>query len=326
MPDKMDAIKIMTIHKAKGLDFQTVIIDAANIKNQNTKNEYWEDINIEDFEELKVGLLPLSKKLEYIDRSNVYEEEVSKTELDFLNLIYVAFTRPVKALYAIGQTQSGGSKDYFSKFLISYLKTKGFWEENKLNYNFGVLDYLESTVADNDTKPMKLVEFIASSWTNLITVAASEDISKLTLASSSSRTYGNLIHNILSNIYTFKDINRVIKRLTESNNLTSSEVDIIEGILTDVVTNPQLEQYFQSNRIIKNETEVLLENGELMRPDRVIISDNIVTIIDYKTGEEKNQHHNQIKKYKDAFSKLGFEKIDLKLVYIGDLIRIVEVV
>ena len=326
MPDKMDAIKIMTIHKAKGLDFQTVIIDAANIKNQNTKNEYWENINIKDFEELKVGLLPLSKKLEYIDRSNVYEEEVSKTELDFLNLIYVAFTRPVKALYAIGQTQSGGSKDYFSKFLISYLKTKGIWEENKLNYNFGELDYLESNIVDNDTKSMKLVEFISSSWTNLITVAASEDISKLTLASSSSRTYGNLIHNILSDIYTFEDINRIIKRLTESNNLTSSEVDIIKGIITDVVTTPQLEQYFQSNQIIKNETEVLLENGELVRPDRVIISNNIVTIIDYKTGEEKNQHHNQIKKYKDAFSKLGFEKINLKLVYIGDLIRIVEVV
>ncbi|NQU34031.1 MAG: UvrD-helicase domain-containing protein [Bacteroidetes bacterium] len=323
MSDDLDAIKIMTIHKAKGLDFPAVIVDASNTKNQNTKSEYWEDLELKGFEELKVGLLPLNRKLELIGRSNIYEEEASKTELDFLNIVYVAFTRPQKALFAIGQIQEGNIKDIFSKYLINYLKNKGIWDENKLSYNIGELAMQDIPTFNEVNKTINLEDFISSKWTDLITVASTEDITTEILEGSSSRSYGKLIHKILAEIESADQLDPLLVYLSESGILTENELQIIENIVTSVITHPELKNYFQKNIIIKNETEVMLDNGDIVRPDRVVIDNELLTIIDYKTGEEKKQDYNQIKNYRDAFSKLGYKHIETKLVYIGDVIRVV---
>ena len=68
----------------------------------------------------------------------------------------------------------------------------------------------------------------------------------------------------------------------------------------------------------------MLANGEIVRPDRVVIHNDLLTIIDYKTGEEKKQDYDQLKKYYEAFSGLGYKSIETKLVYIGDIIRVVN--
>ncbi|MBT6964014.1 MAG: UvrD-helicase domain-containing protein, partial [Lentimicrobiaceae bacterium] len=134
MPENIAAVQIMTIHKAKGLDFPIVIVDAENRAPKTTKSEYWEPLNIEGISDLKVGLMPINKKLNLIGRGDIYEIEEHKSELDFLNLIYVAFTRPKHALYIIGETNS---KDQFSKYLIDYLDHKRLWEKDKVEYEFG---------------------------------------------------------------------------------------------------------------------------------------------------------------------------------------------
>ena len=160
MPEDIDAIQVMTIHKAKGLDFPVVIVDAANVKRTNTKNEYWEDINLTEFEDLKVGLFPLTRKIEHINKGHIYEQEVAKTELDFLNLIYVAFTRPIKVLYTIAQVKSGNPRDKFADYMIYYLKNKGLWEDDKMSYSFGELTHSESTTEKSSSQIIKLNTFI----------------------------------------------------------------------------------------------------------------------------------------------------------------------
>ncbi len=324
MPKDVDAIQIMTIHKAKGLDFPAVIVDAALLKQQNTKTEYWEDLNLEDFKELKVGLFPLTKKIEFINKLHIYEEEATKTELDFLNLIYVAFTRPVKALFTISQIKTKNPKDKFTEYIVNYLVSKALWDENIMSYNFGELTPYVPSSSKETEETTELVTFVSSKWQNLISIASSEDITNKALESISSQSYGKLIHKILSEIKTKDDIQITINRLKLSGLLKINDIKIIEDIITNVVTHTKLEKYFLKDLIIKNETELLLSNGELIRPDRVVINKQLLTIIDYKTGDKKKEDYDQLKKYKEAFSLLGYNTIETKIVYIGDLIRVVD--
>jgi len=325
MPEDVDAIQIMTIHKAKGLAFKAVIVDAANIKNRNTKSEFWEDLQLPGFNDLKVGLLPLTRKIELINRGHIYEEEVAKTELDFLNLIYVAFTRPVKALFAIGQLVGSSQKDIFSNYMISYLKEKGMWEEGKLRYDFGEL-YSETINNDKPGKDtIELEDFVSSKWQDVIGIASSEDIIHEALSSISSSSYGKLIHKILSEIETAEDVLPTLNSIAQSGLLVENDIRIIESTIISVVTHPILKKYFQPGLIIRNETELILNNSEIVRPDRVVVDDQLLTIIDYKTGEEKEQDYKQLREYKDAFVNLGYSFVEAKLVYIGDVVRIADV-
>ena len=326
MPENINAVQIMTIHKAKGLDFPAVIVDASLLKQQNTKTEYWEDLNLTGFEDLKVGLFPLTQKIEHINKLHIYEEEVAKTELDFLNIIYVAFTRPVKALFAISQIKSNNPKDKFAAYLINYLEKIGLWDENKMTYNFGELIPQLSDTKTTIEKDETLTTFISSKWQNLISVAASDDIMSNTLLTITSQSYGKLIHKILSHINTLDDIPNVINSLKLSGLLNNGDLKIIENIITSIITHADLKKYYQPNLIIKNETELLLNNGDLIRPDRVVISKQLLTIIDYKTGDEKMADHEQISSYYNAFLELGYSKIEAKIVYIGDVIKVIDVV
>jgi len=77
--------------------------------------------------------------------------------------------------------------------------------------------------------------------------------------------------------------------------------------------------------LVKNETEVLLADGEIVRPDRVVMSNNEMVIIDYKTGEKEKKHIAQINGYKQAFYQLGYQTVKGILVYLGDKVEWIEI-
>ena len=320
MPENIAAVQIMTIHKAKGLDFPIVIVDAENRAPKTTKSEYWEPLNIEGISDLKVGLMPINKKLNLIGRGDIYEIEEHKSELDFLNLIYVAFTRPKHALYIIGETNS---KDQFSKYLIDYLDHKRLWEKDKVEYEFGSLPL--NSEDSEISNGLILNKFVSEDWTKLISVAPSENIKSDLISSKSSRAYGKLIHRILASIYYEYDLYTTFANISDSEILSSSEIDIIKDLVSRVIAHPELKRYFQEDLIIKNETEILLEDGTTVRPDKVVIDKDKLTIIDYKTGEEKNEDILQIKGYKKVFQNLNYKDIEAKLVYLNDEIKIIQV-
>lgn len=320
MPENIAAVQIMTIHKAKGLDFPIVIVDAENRAPKTTKSEYWEPLNIEGISDLKVGLMPINKKLNLIGRGDIYEIEEHKSELDFLNLIYVAFTRPKHALYIIGETNS---KDQFSKYLIDYLDHKRLWEKDKVEYEFGSLPL--NSEDSEISNGLILNKFVSEDWTKLISVAPSENIKLDLISSKSSRAYGKLIHRILASIYYEYDLYTTFANISDSEILSTSEIDIIKDLVSRVIAHPELKRYFQEDLIIKNETEILLEDGTTVRPDKVVIDKVKLTIIDYKTGEEKNEDILQIKGYKKVFQNLNYKDIEAKLVYLNDEIKIIQV-
>ena len=78
-----------------------------------------------------------------------------------------------------------------------------------------------------------------------------------------------------------------------------------------------MKPYFAQGLRVKNEEEILLSNGRVLRPDRLIFEENEVTIIDYKTGLENNTHKKQILEYKTEIENMGYKVKECLLVYIN---------
>jgi RecB family exonuclease len=78
--------------------------------------------------------------------------------------------------------------------------------------------------------------------------------------------------------------------------------------------------YFTPNKNYKIETEIATFNGEVFRPDRIIIEENLTTIIDYKTGKQNNKKYfKQLTKYQESLTNMGYQSVKSFLVYVDDL-------
>ncbi|MCF6171150.1 MAG: UvrD-helicase domain-containing protein [Bacteroidales bacterium] len=325
MPDGGEAIKIMTVHKAKGLKFEAVIADLNYARERKTKNEYWidmEELKLQEMDELKVGLLPLTKDLEVIGLSEVVEEENDKNQLDFLNLVYVAFTRPVQALFALADV---GTKDLFAGYLKPYLEKKGIWQEGKQTYNFGFLASRRKKETQHATSNPSLEKMISTSWEGLISIAKSETVYWELLDSKPATTYGNLLHAMLAKIRFAGDVADIVAQYRNMGMIDGPESGKISSLLRKVVGHPELSAYFSNGVLVKNETELLDANGTIHRPDRVVIKDSELCIIDYKTGAKSEEHKKQVLAYVRAFEKLGYAGVNGRLVYLKEDVEVLEV-
>ncbi len=279
-------------------------------------------------EELKIGMLPISSNLEKVGLGEVYQHEKEKTSLDFLNLIYVAFTRPVSALFIHGHIKSDKASDSFTKYLVSFLESSPLFETDKKSYEFGELRLLEKERQEDENEIVTLTKLNSSSWEDQIRIAPADEVYWEAIDSKPARTYGNLIHAMLSKIESNDDIIKVISSFKIAGLIDESESKEINLLLNKLVTHPELMPYYQNGLFVKNETE-LFDNGDngfkVLRPDRVVFDNDQLVIIDYKTGDKESKHQNQINQYAAAFEKLGYRQILKKLVYLNEQIEVVNV-
>ena len=100
MPEDMNAIRIMTIHKSKGLEFPIVIMPFVNWNfNTSFSDIIWVSSSEEPFNAFEKLPVPYSPKLADSYFKEEYKREDAMITIDNLNLLYVAFTRPKERLY-----------------------------------------------------------------------------------------------------------------------------------------------------------------------------------------------------------------------------------
>ena len=129
---------------------------------------------------------------------------------------------------------------------------------------------------------------------------------------------GRRVHEILSYIKTVDDVDDALKKALRVGLIANSEVGEMRSTLNIVLKNVDMKPYFAQGLRVKNEEEILLSNGRILRPDRLIFKKNEVTIIDYKTGLENNTHKKQILEYKTEIENMGYKVKECLLVYIND--------
>ncbi len=321
LPKEYNAVKILTVHKSKGLQFPIVILPFADWSGKKTN--MW--IPTQDKKIPNIFINSWSNlKEENKEISPIIEKEEDNIKLDDLNILYVATTRAVEKLFIITKQNNSKNKskekEGIDTILLDFLK-----ENYPLQQTVSIGDFEESKNKKNlKTKEEKNIPFLFNNWETKLEIAH-RFLSIHKSKQNKKKTYGNLIHLLLGEIYRKEDIKQVLEKYLIQGLYEVQEKEIIEELLNKIVLHPELETYFKpEDKTIYNERSFINNKGEIVRPDKVIIWENTCVIVDYKTGEPNENHLFQLNQYESLFTEYQYKIIKL-LVYLDDQeIKIIE--
>jgi len=312
VPEATNAINVMTIHKSKGLEFPIVILPFANWSTNKSNDNLWIDLENKKIPQLKSALVSVSQDITKTEFAQHYTEEKNKTLLDNINLLYVAMTRPINRLY-ITATKPHGTIN-LSKFFIDYFKSTEEWTEDKLVYQYGSVQTNTKTRQSDKATIYKTESIDTVDWKEKIKIRTHS----YNKTDNNKKDYGIIVHELLSKIKSYDDLEEAINTIYYQGLIDDNDKSTLYSKLQRITNNPIIKPYFEKKLIVKTEAEILLPNGEIYRPDRVIINNNKAIVIDYKTGKKSEEHKKQLHKYETLLNSMGIKEVEKILIYIEE--------
>ena len=310
-----NAVQVLTIHKAKGLEFPVVIypfVDSVTHRNSGKRN--WLPVFEENLS--KKILIPFNENFrEYSDSfQKEYDNISSNEELDNLNLLYVALTRSVDELHLISEYPKTKTINSHNQIIRAFLEGSGEWKDDLDKFNWGKPVHKEKTKKTERTPCFKGYEtrfFQPIPDTKFL----NEKI-----------VFGNVFHEFMSKIEFETDYIKEKNELMLSKSVDKSIKNKVIKLSKSVIDHPDLKEYFSKNNLVYCEQEIFTESNKIIKPDRLVFLDsNRVVIIDYKTGEKSTKDQKQIVKYQKTLKKMGYKLEASVLVYVENSIDIVKV-
>ena len=328
-PEGKNAVRIMTIHKSKGLEFPVVIIPFADEDySRSPKDKLWIDAEVDDFGLPKV-LVDNSKSVEGFGEAakSVYVQKSQEELLDNINVLYVALTRAEEQLYVISQSlqpnKEGEYPNNMASFFIKYIIHKGEFEGDKLEYEFGNSAKLSSE--SEKTDDVKLIQSVGEVLNpKNIKIAQRESVMWGTHQQEAIE-YGNVVHEILSFVKIKSDVDLAITKAVESGLIIISQKNMVFDTVYEIVNHPELSTYFEEGNQVLNEQTIIQKEGKTIKPDRMVLLKNKdVYLLDYKTGTHNSKYQLQLENYQEAIELMGYKVTKKSLVYIGEQINVVN--
>ncbi len=325
--DDVQAVRIMTIHKSKGLEFPVVIYPYdLDLYFERSPKAWYKGLDKEDFNDFDSILVDSTSNIQKAGPQGklILEEQRKEKELDSFNLLYVCLTRAIEQLYVISESKTPkGNLSWSSHLLRDFIMSQERWNEQQLIYEFGDKKRISSK-RKSASKATIQKGFISSSWKdheiNIVTNSALLWDTKR----GDAIEYGNLIHEMMSRIYTKDDIDKTLDSYVNKGLLPKEHIAENRKIISDIVNHPDLKNYFKQDAEIVTERDILTDTGQVIIPDRLVIKNNKVVIIDYKTGLPSQSHQLQIDNYALVLQKMKFVVLDKILVYIDKEIKIIK--
>ena len=296
LPEAPDAIRLMSIHKAKGLEADVVLIPFLNwpMKPQNTR---------EIFEVGKGHYAMLSKTLcHYHPGAQARKDEIKRrTFIENFNLLYVALTRAREAIYLF--VPAGKKRDSIGDIFRVLAQTHGLLPQGEDSFTIGTPRHHKEEER-KETPPTR----------KRIRRARAEDIrTHLRLAQESpeetwvdarARLMGNLVHAALSTIHTLPGEESLEKVAKGALAIASRQMGISLGTRTKenlerriVSTLMDLKEYFIRVEETWTEKELVSKRGEIIRIDRMVRRSDGLHVLEFKTGRKEEAHVDQVRRY-----------------------------
>ncbi|MCK4890877.1 MAG: UvrD-helicase domain-containing protein, partial [Candidatus Aminicenantes bacterium] len=312
-PENSEGVTLMTIHKAKGLEFPVVIIPYSDWKEKPGGN-LW--LNPED-SEISIDSYPppyFIKKNQSLDStlfSEGWMEENFRAELDDLNLFYVACTRAKDALFIFAEDKELKGDKYRNLRLLRDISGSDYFEENNNGlFEKGFLKKVDSKPVERKTETIEDKELLSTRWSGKITIRQrSEKFWALTPEDDLKKTdRGILIHEILSEIREEVTPENILNRMVYSGRITKEESEEIGDRIRKMFEIEEVKEWFYGDGEFLAEQPILSKKGTF-RPDRVIISGDSAIVIDFKTGMEKDSDIVQVEEYKSLIKDMGYRDV-----------------
>lgn len=353
-PSSGDAVRIMTIHKSKGLDFPYVIVPFLEKVTLSRSERRWcrPDVTGTPLEDVAEGVydVTLSSKSENTLFDGHYRKEKLMQYVDNVNVVYVAFTRAAEVMHILAEKpEEGAALTDFSKILYRYVETVG--------RNVGMEEVMDSELDPSEerhfilgsipqserryesaSEPILKLPASFSSWPlNPCDDSCQSDVpvnerGRLKFsqdaydffsedgesdAGKSKRIKGIVLHEILSHVYSISDLPKAVRHAVFNGTLDADEEGEVMRLLETRLEEVKDMGWFpdDSSRIL-NEVELIDSDGSVLRPDRVIVNGGKVVIVDYKFGEHRDSYDRQLKRYADVWSRMGYSDVSAYLWYV----------
>ncbi len=314
--ESQKGVKVMTIHKSKGLEFPIVILPYLDESLYSFKSSnIWIENTNKNFKLDYFYWKHNKKVMDHFGDSVLedYSKLIALEELDIINVLYVAFTRAERRLYLIGNEKDANlnlEKGNITSFLKDLCSTKTTEQENRFE-----IGYRSNKAATNENKTTDryLTNFTTSNNKN-------QSISrpKKTIAIQT----GDFVHATMAEIYDRSDLEIVFERLHSSQNSLDFDLNKFKQQVIELLNHDSFKDYFKRSNTILNERNFTY-GDQIHRPDRIEISQQKeVIILDYKTGKEDVKHKGQLLQYQKIVNSLGYENVRLYLIYFDETLKI----
>lgn len=331
-PPGNDAVRIMTIHKSKGLEFDTVFIPFCKWEmGVDNRKIVWCKARTPEAPAWRVPV-KAKKDMGESEYADVYETEQMLSYTDNLNIAYVAFTRAKKNLIIYTPELTGANKNPVSniyRILCGALESMQEEtpdeikaEENsgrRVRYIMGNEPENSGSTACSDTaERLEYDSFPPGERLRMRLRGASY------FDAASPRNYGSLMHEVLSGIITADDIGKRIAESVSAGEISDAEGEKLKAALEAHLNDIRVREWFDKDAEVLRETSILQPGSQSARPDRIVIKAGKVSVIDYKFGEERGEHKKQMQNYMSLVKRMGYFNVKGYLWYLSER-RIVEV-
>lgn len=357
---EISGIRILSIHKSKGLEYHTVLLPFCDWKMENETNNHmlWCKINEADadkepFCELDLTPVNYSSAMAESYFSDSYREERLQLWVDNLNLLYVAFTRACKNLIVWCKDEK---KDTVSRLLresIDCMKdiemicnTTELEEEEEVSegsYEPIVYEYGEICISGDKKKSDTTNRLVAVPEAVNVKIESLEteiDFKQSNRSADFIRgdedeeenlrsqyiRQGQLLHTLFASIDTREDLPSAIERLLFEGVIESAEkAEEIRKVAERALSLDEVKDWYSGEWTLYNECSIIYndEQGKMQtrRPDRVMMKDDEVVVVDFKFGKKKPEYSTQVREYMFLLSEMGYTDIKgyIWYVYSGEL-------
>ena len=353
---EISGIRILSIHKSKGLEYHTVLLPFCDWKMENETYNHmlWCRINEADadkepFCELDLTPVNYSSAMAESYFSDSYREERLQLWVDNLNLLYVAFTRACKNLIVWCKDEQ---KDTVSKLLKESIDCM---KEIKMTCNMPELDEEDEENKEENDEPIvyEYGEICISgekkksdSTNRLVAIPDAVNVKIESLETEidfkqSNRSadfirgdedeeenlrsqyirQGQLLHTLFASIDTKEDLTAAIERLLFEGVIESAEkAQEIYEIAERALNLDEVKDWYSGEWTLYNECSIIYndEQGKMQtrRPDRVMMKGKDVVVVDFKFGKKKPEYSTQVREYMSLLSEMGYTDIKGYIWYV----------
>lgn len=337
-PEGVDAVNILTIHKAKGLEYPCVILPfvGGNFGVDGSKSEWrWVEPRMVEPDEGMGELppfLPVStdKSIENTEHAGLLREYNDQSAMDNLNIYYVAFTRAVNELYITVHPKNSKTPNSVYNMMRTALEAEG-QQEVVFGEKYSVAPTKIKREKEQDTagEDVKVLTEYSSRITPDFLRYHEEEVPDVVVVEGivvddDPRSEGNLMHAVMERVEMVSDLDRAVMKLYRKGLIPSDRKDAIRDFLYERLSDPAIQElgWFEGKYEVLNERVIVRGGRSERRPDRIMISpEGDVIVLDYKFGEQDKtgKYMRQVREYVSLLKSTGaYRSVTGYLWYLRD--------
>lgn len=329
-----NGIRLLTIHKSKGLEFHTVIVPYCNWEVIGTRHNerIWTNPVTDPFKGMPLLPIGFSGKLANSVFNDEYKQEAGLQTVDNLNLLYVALTRAVSNLIVLSPKGRGTTMSDVLVYALSAAFGCQPDEQNLYTYENGqIMPHTEKQdkTSDNpfELQPTPQALTMRSYPINARFRQSGESTRFVHSTDDSDDRQeeyiqtGKLLHSLFAAIRTEADIDAAVDKMLSDGLIESrSKAESLKHQISDHIDKSGVHDWFNGNYSLYNEVSIIYRDGgtlQARRPDRVMIRpDGTAVIVDFKFGREREDYLHQVQEYMDLLRKMGYPSIEGHIWYV----------